>query len=256
MQIHIKNLSGSQTSLEVDSSHSIQSLKEQISTQQNIQVSNLKLLYKGRILEDSKLLSDYQITSGGIIVMMISKSKPAPVDELPEQQVQASSTTISPQESEESIERLIAMNFSRENSIKALQAANQDLNLAIEYLLSGNVPEVQKTGTFDFLMQSQEFLRILDIIRANPRELEPFLNQLETTNTELFTLITANQREFLDLITNGHNENQIQLAKHEEDEIRELMELGFSAQDAVEAYLSCNKNKAVAANFLLQNLGR
>ncbi|CAG9314517.1 unnamed protein product [Blepharisma stoltei] len=260
MQIILKDLSSSQSTLEVEPTLTVHDLKQLVSAQKGLEVHLLKLLFKGRILDDSKILEEYQITSGSAIVIVASKPKPKEPtvvhQDLPPVQPQNIPELQNPQPSEENISILVGMNFSREDSIRALSATNQDINRAIDFLLSGAIPELQDpptAGTFDFLMQSPEFLNIVEIIRANPRELEPFLNQLETQNNELFELISRNQREFLELIRGAESGTEIELTKAEEDEIRELMALGFSAQDAIEAYLSSGKNKELAANLLFQN---
>ena len=44
----------------------------------------------------------------------------------------------------------------------------------------------------------------------------------------------------------------IRLTKEESDAVKRLQELGFSQEDAVQAYFACDKNEEMAANFLFE----
>ena len=48
----------------------------------------------------------------------------------------------------------------------------------------------------------------------------------------------------------GHQGNVVRLTRDEADAVSRLAELGFSRDDAVQAYLACDKNEALAANLL------
>ena len=46
---------------------------------------------------------------------------------------------------------------------------------------------------------------------------------------------------------------RVELTADEAAAVRRLMDLGFSQQQALEAYLSCDKNEEMAANFLFSD---
>ena len=47
----------------------------------------------------------------------------------------------------------------------------------------------------------------------------------------------------------------VQLSQEEAAAVQRLQGLGFSQQEAVEAYLVCDKNEEAAANFLFDGMG-
>ena len=46
----------------------------------------------------------------------------------------------------------------------------------------------------------------------------------------------------------------VRLTAEESAAVERLMELGFTRQQCVEAYLACDKNEELAANFLFSNM--
>mmetsp|Transcript_8307 Transcript_8307/g.8189 ORF Transcript_8307/g.8189 Transcript_8307/m.8189 type:complete len:296 (-) Transcript_8307:34-921(-) len=284
MIIQIKNLRGEQTSLEIEPHFKVIELKRLIQTNQGHAVESQKLLYKGKILDDEKPLTDYQITENAILVLMVSHKK-APERPQPEQNQPADILVPQRQEApaqlnEADVARLMEMGYSREEVVAALNAAHNNSAIAIEFLMSGYAPMPEGEGesaeyeeeedeedpgepgeeitstTFDFLLQSPEFQSIREVILQNPEELNVFLQQLETTNPELLTLINDNMDEFIRVLGGRRRQRgavQIHLTPEEENDVRELIQLGFSQEDVIQVYLSCDKNKEMAASLLFEN---
>ena len=75
MKFFIKNLKGSQFSIELDSKSTIQELKNEIEKTQGFDATQMKLLLTGKMLDNSKTLEECKIKDGNIIIMMNAKPK-------------------------------------------------------------------------------------------------------------------------------------------------------------------------------------
>lgn len=147
------------------------------------------------------------------------------------------------------------------------------------------------TGQLDFLRRLPQFNLMRRMIHTNQTLLQPLLQQLRQTNPSLFQVINANQEEFLRLLNEpvSENDNMSELMRHlapeesasmdgggpaggagdppppgyitvtqgEADQIERLMTLvgpmGVSRNAVVQAWLACEKDEALAANYLLDN---
>lgn len=201
----MKFVKGGEKTVQITESSTVFELKSAVALAYSIPEVQQKLLYKGRILEDSKSLNDYSIKNLDTVVLMSTYTAPEiPIVEAPPQLLENEAD-------DEEVDR----------------------------------------GTFNFLLGNADFEKIAQIIKNNPREFENFILQLETSNPELLDLINSHKKEFTEFIS-GRNadESQLQLSKEEFRDVKDLMGLGFSAQDSLDAYLSCGKNKEIAANLL------
>lgn len=81
----------------------------------------------------------------------------------------------------------------------------------------------------------------------SPEQLEGFMTMISSMPPEDLRNIFGGAG-----VTGPEPSNVIRLTEDEMAAVNRLMELGFSQQQAAQAYLACNKNEAVAANLLLE----
>ena len=117
----------------------------------------------------------------------------------------------------------------------------------------------QSLGNLDFLRHNAQFQQLRQVVQQQPQMLEPILTQLSAGNPQLAQLISQNPEQFLSLLseTAGDDDaplppgaHQISVTEEERDAIQRLVGLGFSQDQAVQAYFACDKNEELAANFL------
>ena len=121
---------------------------------------------------------------------------------------------------------------------------------------------VEGESTLGFLRENPQFQAIRAMVQGQPSILQPMLGELQRQNPQLYHLINSNQEEFLQLLNEpsdyddmGADEDaeQVALTQEEHDACERLTALGFTMQQCVEAYLACDKNEEMAANFLFEN---
>lgn len=191
---------------------------------------------------------------------------------------------------EQTISQICDMGFPREAVVAAMRAAYNNPDRAIDYLMTGmpEAPAEEPAGQAEaegesplaFLLQNPMFLQIRQMIQQNPAILPGLLQQIQQTNPQLAQVIMQNQDEFLRLISEPlpgeapavdpsliqglprppaqpgaaqPPRGQIVLNPNEVEEIKRLQELGFSQRDALEAYLTCDRNEVMAANLLFES---
>ena len=331
MKISIKNLKGDKFDLDVEGTDSVLSVKEKIKEQNSVEPERQKLILAGKILNNEATLESLEVQEGSTLVIMISKPKPEPraqEQRQPEPQAlsqgaqqpptqppsqgpsqpsqqdssqpasafsQHASALVTGQELEDTIMRIMEMGFEREQVVKAMRAAFNNPDRAIEYLMTGipETPEPQQPAAqpqqssgaegnpLAFLLQNPMFMQLRQMIQQNPQIIQPLLGQLQQSNPELAQMIMQNQEAFMRLIQEPLPEqtpqidpnliaglprppqadegaqqpgqqprNVIQLTPEEAQKVENLAELGFDPRDALEAFLSCDKDEAMAAEML------
>ncbi|KAG0336360.1 hypothetical protein BG000_006668 [Podila horticola] len=115
------------------------------------------------------------------------------------------------------------------------------------------------TDSLAFLRDQPQFQQIREMVQANPELLQPLLVQLGQSNPQMLQLINQNQQAFLQLLNEGGEEgeggappaNHIYVTQEEQEAIQRS--LGFDRQTAVEAFLACDRDEQLAANYLFDH---
>jgi len=117
------------------------------------------------------------------------------------------------------------------------------------------------------LTNDPNFQQLRAAIRNNPQMLQNVLAVIAQNNPQLFNLITQNQEAFTKLLLEGDEgegghgghhggggggSHVIQVTPEEKAAIDRLCNLGFERSLVIEAYFACDKDEALAANYLLE----
>ena len=86
----------------------------------------------------------------------------------------------------------------------------------------------------------------------NPEQLQGVMQMMQNMPPEQLAQMTAGMGAGGMGGAPGGGENVVRLSEEELASVNRLMELGFSQQEAAQAYLACDKNEALAANLLLE----
>ena len=166
MKITIKNLKQVAFEVEVPSEKStVLDLKKAIEDSHNFDATQLKLLFSGVVLEDSKTLEEYKINEGVTVIMMNTKVKvknnepqssnqaqnsnqneekkeEKKEDEKKEEKKPEPKPQPQPQENKYNtqINSLVDMGFEKSQAEAAIKAAHGQIDLAVEFLYNG-IPE-------------------------------------------------------------------------------------------------------------------
>ena len=307
MKVILKNLKQVQYTLELESDKvTIKDLKIEIEKKHGFDSNLIKLLHNGKVLEDSKTLEEYQIKNEYVIIMMNTKPKAKPNPPAPEQPKTEPQKIEEQQKKEEEkpkqdfsqqIKSLVDMGYEKEKVEKAINASKGNIDLAIEFLSSGNIPDSapnnQQNQPNQSSQQSQpnsnkprlpmELRRNASLFKVlckdNPEKIFTILNNLKVKNPALLNKIKEHEEEFKNLLVSPINQEdidnmklieddlrgiggeggrrpgevQIHLTPEEGEAVKRLMELGnFSQGDVLQAYLACDKNEELTANYLFE----
>ncbi|XP_055371461.1 UV excision repair protein RAD23 homolog B-like, partial [Condylostylus longicornis] len=127
--------------------------------------------------------------------------------------------------------------------------------------------QIHRSSPLDFLRNNPQFQQIRVLLQQNPSMIDFVIQRIGETNVGLLELISQNQDDFIDMINEPIQFHNNSTVVNENDTVNEngvvtisgndwnaitgLMELGFSESECVEAYLACERNEEIAANYLL-----
>lgn len=335
MKIKIRTVQNTEMEVEVEADYSIEKLKQEIQALNPVmEASRLKLIFAGRILNDSHTIKDVGIKDGERLVVLLSKGASQKAAESQSKQssaveqgdanaesrgadsvsnIQNQSSTSEPSitsrasalltgaELEETTTNIVNMGFEREQVVRAMRAAFNNPDRAVEYLTSGMpIPEIpvasspaspvqagsnvslssapaqtratseessseRLPGNLESLRANPLFQQLRYVVQQDPRILPELLMRIGQSNPEILQMITENQEEFIRMMERTDSDEvggeasqlpmqtTIQLTPQEAESIERLQALGFPRSAAIEAYLICEKNEELAANYLLEN---
>nr|VDD00085.1 unnamed protein product [Brassica rapa] len=126
-------------------------------------------------------------------------------------------------------------------------------------------------GTLEFLRNNDQFQQLRTMVHSNPQILQPMLQELGKQNPQLLRLIQENQAEFLQLVNEPYEgsdgdadifdqpeqetPHSINVTQAEQEAIQRLEAMGFDRDLVIEAFIACDRNEELAANYLLENSG-
>ncbi|CAI0421022.1 unnamed protein product [Linum tenue] len=123
-------------------------------------------------------------------------------------------------------------------------------------------------ASLDFLRNNQQFQALRSMVQSNPQILQPMLQELGKQNPNLLRMIQEHHAEFLQLINepqDGSEESpfslyfSLPLVHHllitAEFRMWQLEAMGFDRPLVIEAFLACDRNEELAANYLLEHAG-
>lgn len=188
------------------------------------------------------------------------------------------------------VEEIEKMGFPKDQAMTALRLTNNNLQHAVNLLLNGyNEEELmamqgdieqeevggggQEMNALDGFLSSGQFDQIRQAVQANPQILPSLLQNIQTQNPEIYQALMQNPQLLQNFISQSGpvlQEEEDDLEEEEgegiavtaEDEaavnrvnfsLNQLVELGFNQNQALEAYLICEKNEMMAANYLFEN---
>jgi UV excision repair protein RAD23 len=151
MKLILKSLKQISYDMEVSNTNiKVDEFKKQIESKHGLDSKSLKLVYSGSILEDNKLLSDYNLADGHVIMMISSKVKPINVKKEEEKKeepvgveggkvesVNKPKEVVTVKSYDKEVQSLVDMGFTKDQSTAAINAAKGNVSLAIEYLYNG-----------------------------------------------------------------------------------------------------------------------
>nr|BAC76391.1 RAD23-like protein [Arabidopsis thaliana] len=124
-------------------------------------------------------------------------------------------------------------------------------------------------GTLEFLRGNDQFQQLRSMVNSNPQILQPMLQELGKQNPQLLRLIQENQAEFLQLLNEPYEgsdgdvdifdqpdqemPHSVNVTPEEQESIERLEAMGFDRAIVIEAFLSCDRNEELAANYLLEH---
>lgn len=249
MKLAIKTLKGELFHVEGDDTDQISAIKKKIEeSKPDFAADRQKLIFTGKVLKDDQTVMEIGISEADFIVCMMTKeakkppaaaapvvaAAPAPVDPTPTPAPTAAATAAptptptptpaapapaqSPaaiEVSQEAVDSLVALSFPEADCRAALAAAQNNPNLAYEFLMNG-IPESVASpqapatgaataggaggGVLDQLRQHPQFNDLKRLVQNDPAQLGQVLAIIGRQNPTLLEAIHSNNDAFVNMM--------------------------------------------------------
>ena len=220
MKLVLKSIKNQLYEIDIDSlEDKVYSIKEIISNKFNFDVNSLKLLHKGVILDNSKSLSQCNVSENDQIIIMNIKVKAVIQEETKSANInntEIKENTLIDYSSE--IASLMELGFTYERSKHAIKRTKGDITLAMEMLfnnldveknittLEGNLPKDNIIGSLASICKIAKY--------NNPKFVKNIISGLEQSNPEIALAIKNNQEEFDHLMNLAITQEDIDIYKN------------------------------------------
>ncbi|OAF68839.1 hypothetical protein A3Q56_03359 [Intoshia linei] len=224
--------------------YKVENLKKQLEESRGDRYISVKLIYKGKIMNNEDTLNSYGLKENAYIVVLCPKtaripsakkeetevekevrvdkeeSKPEPKEEKDAKVIE----TPTPEKYEESIKQLQDMGFPRNHCIRAIVNTDGDLASAVSILLATNemgqdddvemnIAEIKEedesTKSFEEQLKSKDIFKdIKNVVKADPHLLNTILSKMQVQNPDLLNSIKNNEDAFIEMLNADTNETQ------------------------------------------------
>ena len=228
MKIILKNLKQIEYELQIESnSITVKDLKIEIEKLYSFDSEQIKLLFKGSVLDNSKHLSEYNITENSLIIMMNTKPKQfinnnmnninnninqnQNIAKISKEETKQNISDILNDNLKIQIDSLVDMGFERSQVEIAVRAANGRIDLAVEYLNNGIPNNVNDNGRnnnnrrnnirSEIMNELKKQANIIKVLCKNDKYyIFTILNNIKRNDPGLLRLITDYRDEFEKLL--------------------------------------------------------
>ena len=273
MKVSVKTLNGNQFDIEVHPTDNVLNVKKQIEQFKGSGTypsEQQLLIYKGKVLNDENTIEEINVVENSFLVVMLSKKPPSSTEQTP--------PSVSSSPAQEPVLQVQASSSQLPSSplqpVK-LQTLNSQLpppppasehvgpNTTPLNLFQQDLPNLNnEAGALpDFLASHPQFLEMLQTI-SNYQQDETDIESESDTENEPDEMdsdrISENESDEADsavLISEEELFKDIKLNQDEREAVERLETMGFDRASVLEAFLVCDRNELLAANYLLEHAG-
>lgn len=283
MRLTVKTLQQAQHVVEVSDSGALGDLRAAIAAASGVPADRQRLIHAGRVLgDDALLLSETPIKDGDAIVLMVlkrpaneaaattsaqaTKAEPQPKKDEAASAVPTPGDMATGAEYDAAVQRLVDMGFERARVVAAMHASFNNPERAVEYLAGGaGVPQAEDSPIAG-LRDDPHFAQLRALVAENPQMIAPVLEQLAATQPGLLQQIQRNPEAFQRMLLEGMHDSDfedgsgssesdaIDVSPEDDAAIERLGALGFDRARALEAFIACDRDEQLAANYLLEHM--